>query len=406
MPTFQYRALTQVGEVITGSLDASSLVEVHRRVERLGLIPIEAATARKEGASNSYGLSFLSLSRPRAEEVTVFTADLALLLRTGARINDALELLAADTDIGRMRPTVKGLATSILSGESFGEAISRHPGIFPPIYVALVRAGETSGALATILEALATERQRAEALTRRLMDTLRYPAFLLLGAGGVLLFFLLVVLPQFAGVFRDFNAKLDPVLVAFLALSDLLRSNGQAIAAGLLVTLLAGWLALRQRALRARFVGALTRLPVVRPIMDSHRASLFCRNLGLMLSSGVSLTAALRILADAMAATGSAILWSNVVDKVRQGGKLSEALTATGALPPMAIRTLRLGEDSGQLPLLAGRIAEFYEAKLRRSLDRAIGIVGPFAIIVISVIVGGLIVSVMTALLSVNQVVG
>ncbi|HKN27345.1 MAG TPA: type II secretion system F family protein [Roseiarcus sp.] len=406
MPTFQYRALTQVGEVVTGSLDASSLVEVHRRVERLGLIPIEAATARKEGTPNGFGLSFLSLSRPRAEEVTVFSADLALLLRTGARINDALELLAADADIGRMRPTVKGLATSILSGESFGEAISRYPGIFPPIYVALVRAGETSGALATILEALATERQRAEVLTRRLMDTLRYPAFLLLGAGGVLLFFLLVVLPQFAGVFRDFNAKLDPVLVAFLALSDLLRSNGQAIAAGLLVMLLAGWLGLRQRALRARFFGALTRLPVVRPIMDSHRASLFCRNLGLMLSSGVSLTAALRILADAMAATGSVIRWSNVVDKVRQGGKLSEALTATGALPPMAIRTLRLGEDSGQLPLLAGRIAEFYEAKLRRSLDRAIGIVGPFAIIVISVIVGGLIVSVMTALLSVNQVVG
>ncbi len=380
--------------------------EVHRRIEGLGLIPIEAAAARNEGASSSYGLSFKSLSRPRAEEVTVFTADLALLLRTGARINDALELLAADADIGRMRSTVAKLATSILSGESFGEAISRHPDVFPPIYVALVRAGETSGALATILEALAMERQRAEALSRRLTDTLRYPAFLLVGAGGVLLFFLLVVLPQFAGVFRDFNAKLDPVLVAFLALSDLLRSNGQAIAAALLVTLLAGWLALRQRALRARLVGALTRLPVVRPIMDSHRASLFCRNLGLMLSSGVSLTAALRILADAMAATGSVIRWSNVVDKVRQGGKLSEALTTAGALPPMAIRTLRLGEDSGQLPVLAGRIAEFYEAKLRRSLDRAIGIVGPFAIIVISVIVGGLIVSVMTALLSVNQVVG
>ena len=406
MPTFQYRALTQVGEVVAGSLDAPTVGEVHRRIEGLGLIPIEAAAARNEGASSSYGLSFKSLSRPRAEEVTVFTADLALLLRTGARINDALELLAADGDIGRMRSTVAKLATSILSGESFGEAISRHPDVFPPIYVALVRAGETSGALATILEALAMERQRAEALSRRLTDTLRYPAFLLVGAGGVLLFFLLVVLPQFAGVFRDFNAKLDPVLVAFLALSDLLRSNGQAIAAAVLVTLLAGWLALRQRKLRARLVGALTRLPVVRPIMDSHRASLFCRNLGLMLSSGVSLTAALRILADAMAATGSVIRWSNVVDKVRQGGKLSEALTTAGALPPMAIRTLRLGEDSGQLPVLAGRIAEFYEAKLRRSLDRAIGIVGPFAIIVISVIVGGLIVSVMTALLSVNQVVG
>jgi general secretion pathway protein F len=90
---------------------------------------------------------------------------------------------------------------------------------------------------------------------------------------------------------------------------------------------------------------------------------------------------------------------------VRHGGKLSDALTATQALPPMAVRTLRLGEDSGQLPMLAGRIADFYETKLQRSLDRAIGIVGPLAIIVISVIVGGLIVSVMTALLSVNQVV-
>jgi general secretion pathway protein F len=406
MPRFQYRALTQVGEVVTGSLDASSLVEVNRRVEYLGLIPIEAATATSEAGRRGARPSFLSLSRPRPEEVTIFTADLALLLRTGARINDALELLAADTDIGRMRSTAAALATSILSGESFGEAISRHPGIFPPIYVALARAGETSGALVTILEALATERQRAETLSRRLTDTLRYPAFLLLAATGVLLFFLLFVLPQFANIFRDFNAKLDPMLVAFLGLSDLLRSNSQAVATALAVALLAAWLLLRQRAVRRTLVGALARLPVVRTILDSHRTSLFCRNLSLMLSNGVRLTAALRILADAMAATGSVTRWSNVVDNVRQGSKLSDALASTEALPPMAIRTLRLGEDSGQLPLLAGRIAEFYEARLHRSLDRAIGMVGPFAIIVISVIVGGLIVSVMTALLSVNQVVG
>ena len=406
MPTFQYRALTQLGKVVTGSLDASSLVEVNRRIEYLGLIPIEAAAATNEAAQHNDRLSFLSMSRPRAEEVTIFTADLALLLRTGARINDALELLATDADIGRMRSTAAALATSILSGESFGDAISRHPKIFPPIYVALVRAGETSGALATILEALATERERAETLSRRLTDTLRYPAFLLLAASGVLLFFLLFVLPQFAGVFRDFNAKLDPMLVAFLGLSDLLRSNSQAVATTLLVTLLGGWLMLRQRAVRGPLVGRLARLPVVRSIMDSHRTSLFCRNLSLMLSNGVRLMAALRILADAMAATGSVIRWSNVVDNVRQGSKLSDALAATEALPPTAIRTLRLGEESGQLPVLAGRIAEFYEAKLHRSLDRAIGIVGPLAIIVISVIVGGLIVSVMTALLSVNQVVG
>ncbi|MBV9290116.1 MAG: type II secretion system F family protein, partial [Hyphomicrobiales bacterium] len=345
------------------------------------------------------------LSGPRAEDVTIFTADLALLLRTGARINDALELLAADPDASRMRSTVAALATAILSGQSFGEAISQHPAIFPPIYVALARVGETSGALVTILEALASERQRAEVLSRRLGDALRYPAFLLVAAGGVLLFFLLVVLPQFANVLRDFDAKLDPILVTFFSLSDLLRANGQMIAAALLAVLLAGWLALRQRAVRARVMGAFASLPVVRPIMDYRRTSLFCRNLGLLLSSGVTLPSALRILAETMEATGTFVRWSNIVDKVRHGGKLSDALTSAEALPPMAVRTLRLGEDSGQLPMLAGRIADFYEAKLQRSLDHAIGVVGPLAIIVISLIVGGLIVSVVTALISVNQAV-
>jgi general secretion pathway protein F len=405
MPTFRYRAMTQVGEVVTGSLEAPTLSEVNRRIEYLGLIPIDASAGRS-AAPFGVGLSLTALSRPRAEEVTVFTADLALLLRTGTRINEALELLAADADIGRMRATAAALAASVLSGESLGEAINRHPRIFPPIYVALVRVGEASSTLMTILEALARERQRAEALSRRLTDTLRYPAFLLVAATAVMLFFLLFVLPQFASVFRDFNAKLDPVLVAFLALSALLRSNGQAIAAAVLVAVMAVWLALRRRALRERLVSALGRLPIVRPIMDCHRTSLFCRNLGLLLSSGVMLTTALRILAETMEASGSFVGWSNIVDKVRRGGRLSDALAANGALPPLAIRTMRLGEDSDQLPMLAGRVADFYEAKLQRNLDRAIGVAGPLAIIVISVIVGGLIVSVMTALLSVNQVVG
>jgi general secretion pathway protein F len=128
--------------------------------------------------------------------------------------------------------------------------------------------------------------------------------------------------------------------------------------------------------------------------------------LSLLLSSGVTLVAALRILADTMEASGTTTKWSLVVDKVRHGGKLSDALSQTAALPSVAIRTLRLGEDSSQLPMLSGRIADYYEAKLQRSLDHAIGFVGPLAIVLISTIVGGLIVSVMTALLSVNQSVG
>lgn len=404
MPTFRYRALTQVGELVSGSLSAQNATEVARRIEYLGLIPVETVTEQSQAQIDGR-LQFSLVSRPRSEDVTIFTGDLALLLRTGARINDALELLASDAEIGRMRATTTALAAAILSGESFGEAISRHPTVFPAVYVALVRVGEAAGTLVTILEALSAERLRAETLRRRLNDALRYPSFLLLAAGGVLTFFLTFVLPQFANVFRDFNAKLDPVLIFFLALSDFLRSNTQALAAGLLVLILAAWLLSRRPAVRRAFAAAAAQLPLVRPVLSYKRTTLFCRNLGLLLSSGVTLTASLRILADMMGSAGEETVWTALVEKVRHGGKLSDALTATHALPPMAVRTLRLGEDSGQLPMLAARIADFYETKLQRSLDRIIGIVGPLAIIVISLIVGGLIVSVMTALLSVNQIV-
>jgi len=131
---------------------------------------------------------------------------------------------------------------------------------------------------------------------------------------------------------------------------------------------------------------------------------LFCRNLGMLLSGGVTLTASLRILVDIMSGTGNAAEWSAIADRIRHGSKLSEVLVGAAMLPPMAIRMLRLGEETGQLPVLSGRIADFYQTKLQRSLDQIVAVVSPLAIILISIVVGGLIVSVMTALLSIDQI--
>jgi general secretion pathway protein F len=404
MTNFRYRAMTRNGEVVSGSISASTAAEVAERVEYLGLIPIE--TVREDGAGSARRFDVAALSRPRSEDVTIFTSDLALLLQTGARINDALELLSSDADIGRLRPTVAKITSAILAGESFADALSRHPALFPPMYVELARVGEASGTLVNILEVLGAERARSEALRRRFADALRYPAFVLAAASAVLLFFLTFVLPQFGPVLRDFNAKLSPVMLTFLSLSDFLRAHVTALLISLIVLIGGSWLLLRRPKVRATIMEGLAHLPFVSRALEFHRTSVFCRNLGVLLASGVALTTTLRILADLMATTGRSSAWSRTVDLVRHGGKLSEALAKTQALPPMAIRTLRLGEESGQLPMLAERIAEFYEAKLQRSLDRLVGIAGPVAIISISVIVGGLIVSVMTALMSVSQVVG
>jgi general secretion pathway protein F len=403
MPNFQYRAMTQGGEIVSGSISAATATEVARQIEYLGLVPVETIVEESVTISR---MTVAFLSRPRAEDVTVFTRDLALLLRAGARLHDALELLSNDMDVGRLRPTAGQIRAAVLAGESFAEAISRHPELFSPMYVALVRVGETSGTLDHILELLANERARAGALRRKLLDALQYPAFVLVAACAVLIFFLLFVLPQFSAVLRDFKAKLDPIVSVFLDLSDVLRMHATEIGAGWALLLIGLWLLLRRASMRAALVGHLSRLPLVRAIFNFYRTGLFCRNLGILLGSGVNLTATLRILTDIMSTTGASATWTATADRVRHGGKLSEALAATSILPTMAVRMLRLGEETGQLATLAGRVADFYEAKLQRSLDRIVGIAGPAAIIVISVVVGGLIVSVMTALLSVSQVVG
>jgi len=178
------------------------------------------------------------------------------------------------------------------------------------------------------------------------------------------------------------------------------------LAVSLALIIAAFWLMLRRPAMRATIVAQLSRLPLIKPILTYHRTTLFCRNLGVLLASAVPLTTTLRILVDMMATTSDPAIWMQMVERVRHGGKLSDALTDTATLPTMAVRMLRLGEETGQLPMLASRVAEFYEAKLQRSLDRVVGIIGPAAIITISIIVGGLIVSVMTSLLSVSQIVG
>jgi general secretion pathway protein F len=403
MPNFRYRALTQNGEIVDGTISAPTLAEVGRRIEYLRLLPIE--TVEDKRATPSLGGHGL-FGRPSSAEITTFTRDLALLLKAGARLDDALELLAGDADVGRLRPVIGKLHAALLSGESLADAVAVYPALFPPMYAALVRVGEVSGTLDQVLDMLGAERARSEQMRRKLTDAMQYPAFVLIAAAGVMLFFILFVLPQFSSILQDFGTRSASALSVFIRLSEFLSANATAAMLTAAAAIAGGWWLLRRASTRAAMMSAISRLPGIGAIFQFYRTSLFCRNLGILLGSGVNLTATLRILVDIMAVTGSEESWSAAADRVRHGGKLSDALSVASSLPPMAVRMLRLGEETGQLPALAGRVADFYEAKLQRSLDRIVGIVGPLAIVTISTVVGVLIVSVMTALLSVTQLVG
>src|ERR1700722_3850811 len=269
MPNYRYRALNSNGELVSGAITAAAPGDVAQRIERLGLVLVDNVTLEEGGGPTR---SILSLfNRPKAEDVTIFTRDLALLLRAGARINDGLELLAADRDFGRLRPVVVDIRSHVVAGESFAEALSRHEGLFPAMYVALIRVGEASGSLDQVLEVLADERSRTEALKRRLGDAIRYPLFVLSAAGCVLLFFLTFVLPQFASVLQDFGAKVDPIILTFLNFSTFLRNNSDAVLAIVAGVIAGGWLLLRRQAARSGIANMLTRLPAIRQLMTFYR---------------------------------------------------------------------------------------------------------------------------------------
>src|SRR5258708_32173147 len=141
MPNYRYRALNSNGELVSGAIAAAAPGDVAQRIERLGLVLVDNVTLEERSARGVFSI----FNKPKAEDVTIFTRDLALLLRAGARINDGLELLAADRDFGRLRPVVADIRSHVVAGESLAEALARHEALFPAMYVALIRVGEASG---------------------------------------------------------------------------------------------------------------------------------------------------------------------------------------------------------------------------------------------------------------------
>ena len=344
----------------------------------------------------------MSLARPKPRDVTVFARDLAILLQSGVRIHQALDLLSEPEMTGTLAPVVAMLRARIGAGESFADALSLEPSLFPAMFVSLVRIGETSGNLQSILEALAEERIRLEALRRKATDALRYPAFILCAALAVLIFFLFFVLPQFATVLKDLGSRVDPILQVLMAVSEFAQARASVILPVIGVLLAGLLLLLAQATVRKSIVRKLLQMPGLRDLARDYRTAVFCRNLGLQLSNGVRLTVAMDLVSQVLQG-GDPTQWRPAIEKVRQGGRLADALSLVGALSPIAVRMLRLGEEAGHLAPIAMRAADLFEVRLERRLASLVAIVGPAAIIVIATIVGGLVISLMTSLISIGQ---
>ena len=401
MPTFTYRAMDAHSRFITGEIEAADLREVARELDKLGYVALDtvAGTSRSEAPSR-----FFTFRRPVGRrEITVFLRELALVLRAGLTLDEALLLLAGEESVG-LASIMRDLRVAITAGASFAEALERHPRLFGADLAAMVRVAEATGNLASVLESVGEERTKTERMLDKISSALRYPAVLLVVALSVLVFFLVAVVPQFASVLRDFGKPPEGFVGGVLATSDFLVEKGAWLAVFLAAALLAILVAWRWPRFRVWALRRVSRMPGLRGILELRRTVLFCSSLGTLLTNGVTLTSALRVMVGMPGAAAAGL--DAVVENVRRGGRLVDALGRAEYIPPLALKMLRVGEESGELATVARRTAEFYETKLSDRLDRLAGIVGPVAIVAIAAIVGTLIVSILSALLSVNQLIG
>ena len=399
MPRFSFQSLLPSGQLHRGVLEAVDQAEVVARLRRGGEVPVRVEPERRWRDLLHLELGGRGLSRA---ELVAFARELALMLGAGQDLDHALRFLVETAPSERARGIFGRLRDQVRGGGTLHGAMERE-GSFPPLTVAMVRAGESGGALSETLGRLATLLERQESLVAALQTAMVYPILLVVAAVGAIVLLLTQVLPQFVPLFAQAGASLPVETQFVIGLGAFVTSYGLLL---LLSLIGAGVLARRMLAdprFRTRFDGWMLRLPVVGGLSREVAAARFCRVLGTMLQNGVPLVGALAITADAVGNLVAAGVVRGAITAVKGGQRLAPFVEAAHVFPPRTSHLLRLGEETASLGVLALRAAEIHEQKSRLGLQRLVSLANPAIIIVMGGAVAFIISSLLLAMLSLND---
>jgi general secretion pathway protein F len=400
MPMFKYRAYSSSGDLLEGEIEARSSDEAEETLFKRGLTPFETREARPVGAALRFSIGRRGLT---AAQIAGFTREFATLEQADVPLDQSLRILAAQSATPALRDLAQEVLSRIVDGAALSDALSRRPDIFSAEYVNVVREGETVGRVGPALSDLADMLERRLELRAKVQSALIYPALLITLAiisTGVVLG---TLVPSIAPIFAD-NGKEMPSGLQFI-----LSAEANAGLIGLFLAILATGAALVYRMAQTRpawrigFARRALQLPVVGGLLAQYATARFARTLGSMLKAGVPL---LQGLESARAGVANAFLndeLAHVVDAVRGGANLSSALATVPFLPPVATQMIAIGEETAQLGDMLLRVAGMFERQTQRSIERAMGLLTPALTIFIAAVVGGLIMTVMDAVLSIND---
>lgn len=405
MAQFQYRAVDAEGKVVEGTIEAAEVAAVVARLHDRGLIPMRIgapAAAKARGLRVTLPALPRLTRRPPARSLLTLTQSLAVLLAGGLPLDRSLATLQELAEHPELRRIVGEVLHAVKGGKSLAEALAQHK-FFPPLYVNMVRAGEIGGFLDAALQRLAEYLERGQALRDDVRAALTYPALLTVAMGGSMLILLVYVLPKFSALFADLGRSLPWSAALVLAVSDAIRGYWWA---GLLV-LGGGAAAFRYsvRTPRGRYTWDQWKLRLVGvgTVLRKMEVASLARTLGTLLKSGVPMMQALGIVKEIAGNQVIARAVGEVEVGAREGAGVAEPLARTGVFPQLAVQMIAVGEETGRLDEMLLRIAEHYDRDVRVAIAQFTRLLEPVMIVVMGVGVGFVVMSMLSAIFSVND---
>jgi len=398
---YRYQAVNASGEQLAGDMEAHGPEMVVQRLQNMGYVPIRVDELAARGGAS--GFSFGRRGRLSQDDIALFTQEIATLLKAGLPLDRALEVIIHLSENDATQELVKQIREDVRGGATLHAAMEARNGVFSRLYLNMIRAGEASGALAMVMARLTEFMERSKELKETVKSAMIYPVILVMVAVLSVVVLLMFVVPQFSQMFAESGKALPLPTQIVIAAGDFFRKYWWAL---LLGGYLAYWLMGRQMANPAsryrwdeRFLG----LPLIGDLLARIEVARFSRTLGTLLANGVSLLSALSIVRETLTNSFMAERLDGVVAQLREGKGLGRPLLETGVFPGLAVHMVMVGEETGRLQEMLFQVADVFDREVQRTVKRMLALMEPVLILGLGLVIGSIIMSILVAILSVND---
>ena len=410
MPLYSYRAVSPAGDVSSGELDAANEAEIVDRLRDQGLLPMQIAQSLGRAATGAPTArparqSWFSPRRVTRENVLGITRELATLLRAGLTLDRSLELLISLATSLPVAVMLQGIRDEVRGGKALSQALDARRDIFSRFYVNIVRAGEAGGALGTVLQRLAETMERNKELRESVRSALIYPTILVFVAVASVMILLVFVVPQFETTFAQAGKALPIPTQVVIAVGTFLRNWWWAAIPAVLLAI--AWFRRRGRvpAVRRARDARLLRAPLLGDLIAKVEIARFARTLSTLLANGVTLLAGLAIVKETIGNVVLANGLDGVIAQLREGKGFGRPMAETGLYPRLASQMILVGEESGRLEEMLGRVADVYDREVATAVKRFLAVLEPVLILGLAVMVGGIVFSILLGVMGMSELV-